>query len=229
MDSMPKKSHILIFPYGMYCDYDMFLEKCYAHLSEEPKKILFIGPTYNVCSEELMTFCPQEFAELEDFANFDRSFFDKFNLKYNIERESLEFEREELLYRHVDYLKKNFPEYKTFPIFYNKIKPGVIKSIIQDFWGECSFIFLTAMSIGNQQDEAKRKDEFHAKELENNRANNLTHLDFSAYRILPELVEFSRVNHFVFRRIALQNSGDFGGRLEATTGYGAWYLDENVK
>lgn len=220
------KSHFLIMPYGQHCDYDNYLKDGYSHLDENPKLLLFIAPTFNYCSSELMTFNIVEFARIENFANFDRDFFYKLNYKYNFEREALEFEREEVLYAHIKYLRDNYPEYKLFPIFYNNIKQGVIKSIIEDYWGECSFVLLTTMSVGLNYNDAKRIDEFHAAELEQNRANNLTHLDFSAFIILPEIMEFNKTNNFKFKRIRLSNSGDNNNNMASTTGYGAWYSDE---
>ena len=145
VDSIRGESHMLIMPYGQHCDYENYLEAGYSHLDKNSKLLLFISPTFNYCSSELMTFNMVEFAKIEDYANFDRDLFHKLNYKYNFERETLRFEREEIMYPHIRYLKDNYPEYKMFPIFYNNIKHGVIKSIIEDYWDECSFILLTTM------------------------------------------------------------------------------------
>ena len=229
LNSDNKKSHLLLMPYGMYCDYNLFLEQGYSYLPDEPNFIFFIAPTYNYCTTELLTFAPYEFAQIEKYAHFDRFFFDKISLKWNIEREDLEFEREELIYPHIKYLRKHRKNFKCFPLFYHDVKNGVVKSIIEEYWGEVLFVLLTSMSIGLNYNDAKRADEYNAEMLEYNKAENLTHLDFSAFKILPELMEFNRINNFVFRRIALQNSGDISNNLASTTGYGAWYLDEHVK
>lgn len=229
MNSDNKKSHMLIMPYGMYCKYDLFLKDGYSHFPDEPKFILFIAPSYNYCTSKLLTFNSEEFAKIEDFAHFDRAFFDKISLKRNFQREDMEFEREELLLPHIKYLRRNRKDFRCFPIFYNDIKYGVIKSIIEEYWDECLFVLLTTMSIGIDYNDAKRIDAYHAEEIESNYARHLTFMDFSAFKILPELVEFTRANNFFFRRIALQNSGDVSNNMASTTGYGAWYLDEHVK
>ncbi|MBO7672084.1 hypothetical protein J6S88_01615 [bacterium] len=224
-----KKSRMLIMPYGMYCNYDLFLDVGYSHFPEEPKFIFFIGPSYNYCTSELLTFNPQEFAKIEDYAHFDRAFLEKFRLKRNLQFEDMEFEREELLFPHIKYLRKHRKDFKCFPLFFHNVERGVIKSIIEEYWGECLFVILTTMSIGMCYNDARRADEFHAEEIEYNEARHLTFMDLSAYKILPDLFEFNKANNFAFRRIALQNSGDVSNNMASTTGYGAWYLDEHVK
>ena len=224
------KSHILIMPYGAYCNNDMFMDVSYKYLSETPNRILFIVPTNNHCSSDLMGMAPYEFAQIEDFSNFDRDFYMHLRMKYEIQREPFIFERDEILYPHITYLRKAMPERKLLPLFYNNLPKGVMKSLIENLRGECCFVFFSYMSFGFSYDKAKELDEINAKELENNRADNFTYRDFSAFKILPDIAEFNRENNFQFRRIAIHNSFEYGGESpDNTIGFGAWYLDENVK
>ena len=227
MNSVDNKSHILIMPYGMFCNYDMFLKAGYSKLDNKPERILFIVPTYNYCFSSLMGMAAYEFAEIEDYSNFDRDFYMDLRVRYNIHREPFIFEREEILYPHITYLREHMPERKLLPLFYNNIKEGVIKSLIEDLREECCFVFLSFMSLGYSYDEAKDLDELNAKKIEQNKADDITHMEFSAFKILPDLMEYNRVNDYKFRRIALQNSADYTDKSkDKTIGYGAWYLTE---
>ena len=228
MSSEQNKSRMLIVPYGMHCNNGLFIEPAYSHLSKEPNRVLFFVPTNTYCYSELMGMAPYEFAQIEDYSNFDRDFYMDLRMRYEILRFPFEFEREEILYPHIKYLRENMPERKLLPIFYNNLTKGVIKSFLENFWEECCFVFFSYMSFGYSYDEAKEIDETNAKELENNRADDFCYRDFSAYRILPDIVEFNKERNYQFKRIATQNSADYTDpNREETMGFGAWYLAES--
>lgn len=221
-----EKSKLFILPYTKYSFCATMLNDAYSLLDSELQTVIIFLPTYNYCSEKLMTFCADKLIEIDRSIRVDFDILDKFRERYAIDCEEFSFEYEEILRIHIDFLSQRYPNIKIVPLLYYNLSEGIITEILSNNWGGYSFIFLSNLSSGFNYKDATQFDTFTANSIEKNQAKDITFERFTAFRILPEILGFAKSNGFSFLRLGLTNSGEFNTNLASTTGYGAWMLYE---
>lgn len=221
-----EKSKLFILPYAPYSYCSEMLKSAYSLLDKTLHTIIVLIPTYNYCSDKLMTFTSDRLMQIDRSIKVDFELLKQFSENYSVYSEDFEFEFEEIFKTHLDFLLANSPDVKIVPLFYNDIVPDIVSEILTQNWGVCSFLILSNLSCGFGYNDACRLDNFTAKNIETNRIMDVSYESFSAFKILPEILKFSKSRNYSFVRLGLVNSGEFNNDLASTRGYGAWMLYE---
>ncbi len=221
-----EKSKLFILPYAPYSYCAEMLNSAYSLLDRAFKTVIVFIPTYNYCSDKLMTFSSDKLLEIDRSVRVDFERLKRFEENYSLYSEDFCFEFEEVLKIHLEILSKRYPEIKLVPLIYNDIVPGVVNEILEQNGESCSFVFLSNLSCGFGYNEAKRLDNFTAANIETNSVKDVSYESFSAFKVLPEILNFARSRFSSFVRLGLVNSGDVNYNMASTRGYGAWFLYE---
>ena len=217
-------SKLLILPFASYIYVSDMLADAYSLLDESFSSLIILVPTNSVCSKNLMTFHKDFLHSLNELIKIDFEKLDKLSSLYSVTEGDFEFEYKEILKIHIDFIRALYPNISILPVFYNEIDIGVVKTLLESFWFDSSFVFLSNMSCGFSYSDAKKNDKFIANSIENLVERDYLAEDFTAYRILNELIGFVRLKGASFIRLGLLNSGDVGTNLMITKGFGAWFL-----
>ena len=219
-------SKILILPYADYTYVADMLADAYSLLEVSSSSLIMFVPTQRVCGKNLMTFNKDFLCSLNELIKIDFEKLDKLASLYSVLEGDFEFEYKEFLKIHIDFIRALYPDIKILPLFYNELSNGLLKGLLETFWADSSFVFLSNMSCGFNYNDAKKNDKFIAYSIENLVERNYLPEDFTAYSILNELLKFVRLKGASFIRLGLLNSGDIGTNLMITKGFGAWFLYE---
>lgn len=95
-----------------------------------------------------------------------------------------------------------------------------------NFCEDTAYVFLTTLSRGFNYNDACKIDTFTAENIEQNRIKDCTFEEFSAFKVLPNLLNYAADKGYSFIRLGLANSADFNTNFASTVGYGAWMLYE---
>lgn len=221
-------SKLLILPFAGYTYVSDMLADAYSLLNVSSSSLFIFIPTQSVCCKNLMTFNRDFLCSLNELIKIDFEKLDNLSSMYSIIEGDFEFEYKEILRIHLDFLRALFSDIKIIPLFYNTLDNGIVKNILETFWSNTSFVFLSNMSCGFNYNDAKKNDKFIAYSIENLVERNYSFEDFTAYSVLNELLNFVSIKGYSFIRLGVLNSGDVGSNLMITRGFGAWFLYQGI-
>lgn len=220
------KSNLFILPYGKYTFVSSILFDAYSLLSDDFDTIIFFIPTKSLRSEFFMTFTNEFLEDLNCLiaVNFDLLKFLENSI--GLIRGDFDFDFEQKLKIHIDFVRAMHPNKKILPLFYNDLQIGNLTEVLNKCWDKYLLVFLGNLSRGFGYSDAKKYDKLTANFIENSIVRSYSNEDFEGYLILNELLDFVKVKRFSFVRLALLNSGDVSSNLASTIGFGAWFLYE---
>ena len=219
-----EKSNFFILPYAKYSYCAELLNKAYSYINTEISTLIFLIPTYNYSSQKLMTFNTEKLIEIDRNLRVNFEDLSLMREKYGIASEKFEFEYEEIFKIHLDFLKQRYPELKIIPIFFNDLKNGVITEFWKDYYDKFTICLLSNLSCGFGYNDAEILDSYTASLIEKNESANFELEQFTAFKIINEILTFAQKQETSFIRIGAVNSADFNTNFASTRGFGAWFL-----
>jgi len=183
------KSNVFFLPYGKYSQCANLLSDSYDMLNVDSGVVIFLVPTFNYFYDSFMFFNKSFLYQLNEIINIDFELLDKVQEDLGNLEFCFDFEYEEILKIHIDFLREKYPNVKILPIFYNKLMNGVLSKFLDIVYNNFSIVFLTNMSLGFNYSEAQKNNLFMAYNIENNLVKNYSVEDFSCYHILNEILQ----------------------------------------
>jgi len=228
LDNIPfvkngEKSKFLILPYGTYSYVANTANDAYSFVDEN-KTLVFLIPTYNYCSQNLMTFYENNLLNYD----IDYELLNEILLSFELDREEFKFEEQEIFKLHYDLVKGKFSKIKILPLFFYNLQSGIIVDILNKYSEKCTFVLLSNLSSGLNYRDAQKFDVYTASCIEQSVEKDYSVESFTAFKVLPEILKFFRQRRFYFIRLALLNSADYNKNLASTKGFGAWFLYEGT-
>ncbi len=216
-------SKFLILPYGKNSFCSNLCESAYSLFPENVKTIFLLIPTYNYCSEGLLSFTPEVLDEISFRVDVMNAFLDEISNHYPMEYFDFQIEKEEILFPHLDCINNVRRNFKIVPLLFNDIREGVFVDIIERYGYNSGFVLVSNLSRGFGYRDACMLDNFTASNVEKNEIKDISYESFTAFKILPEVLGFSDKQGHSYIRLGLGNSAEFSANCASTAGYGAWF------
>ncbi len=118
---------------------------------------------------------------------------------------------------------------RIIPILTGKCDYKLIAEIIENYWGNSSFIISSDLSHYYTLEQARQIDTYTATIIESGKIEFLQNEQACGLTGIKGLVEFANRKNWNLIRAEMYNSGDISNDKNKVVGYGSWYLYEGNK